>query len=65
MQIEQGVKRSDRYKALQLEGKSDEEIKKDFNTPARLTIFTWRGNIDTLMKPIDSVKYYKMLLEMP
>jgi penicillin-binding protein 1A len=62
MQIDQGVKRSDRYKALQMEGKSEEEIKQDFNTPTRLTIFTWRGNIDTLMKPIDSVKYYKMLL---
>ncbi|WP_316822271.1 penicillin-binding protein 1A [Pedobacter gandavensis] len=62
MQIEQGVKRSDRYKALQLEGKSDEEIKADFNTPTRLSIFTWRGNIDTLMKPIDSVRYYKLLL---
>ncbi|WP_316842643.1 transglycosylase domain-containing protein [Pedobacter gandavensis] len=62
MQIEQGVKRSDRYKALQLEGKSAEEIKADFNTPTRLSIFTWRGNIDTLMKPIDSVKYYKLLL---
>ncbi|MDR6784014.1 penicillin-binding protein 1A [Pedobacter africanus] len=62
MQIEQGMKRSDRYKALQLEGKSEKEIKEDFNTPTKLSIFTWRGNIDTLMKPIDSVKYYKMLL---
>lgn len=62
MQIEQGIKRSDRYKALQLEGKSDKEIREDFNTPAMLSIFTWRGNVDTLMKPIDSVKYYKMLL---
>lgn len=62
MQIEQGVRRSDRYKALQLEGKSNEEIKADFNTPTRLSIFTWRGNVDTLMKPIDSVKYYKLLL---
>jgi penicillin-binding protein 1A len=62
MQIEQGVKRSDRYKALQLEGKSDDEIKADFNTPTKLSIFTWKGNIDTVMKPIDSVKYYKMLL---
>lgn len=62
MQIEQGMKRSDRYKALQLEGKSEKEIQEDFNTPTRLSIFTWRGNIDTLMKPIDSVKYYKMLL---
>ncbi|SHF67829.1 transglycosylase domain-containing protein [Pedobacter caeni] len=62
MQIEQGIRRSDRYKALQLEGKSNEEIKADFNTPTRLSIFTWRGNVDTLMKPIDSVKYYKLLL---
>lgn len=62
LQIEQGVRRSDRYKALQLEGKTTEEIKKDFNTPTRLNIFTWKGDIDTLMKPIDSVKYYKMLL---
>lgn len=62
MQIDQGMRRSDRYKSLKAEGKSDEEIKKDFNTASKLTIFTWKGNIDTLMKPIDSVKYYKLLL---
>lgn len=62
LQIEQGMKRSDRYRALQMEGKSEAEIQTDFNTPTRLSIFSWRGNIDTLMKPIDSVKYNKMLL---
>lgn len=62
LQIEQGIKRSDRYKSLKLEGKSDEEITTDFNTPTELTIFTWKGNVDTTMKPIDSVRYYKMLL---
>ncbi|MCJ0741301.1 transglycosylase domain-containing protein [Pedobacter montanisoli] len=62
LQIDQGIKRSDRYKSLKLEGKTDEEITQDFNTPSKLTIFTWHGNIDTLMKPIDSVKYYKLLL---
>ncbi|MCZ4242740.1 transglycosylase domain-containing protein [Pedobacter punctiformis] len=62
LQIEQGIKRSDRYKSLKLEGKSEEDIRKDFNTPTELTIFTWKGNIDTTMKPIDSVRYYKMLL---
>jgi penicillin-binding protein 1A len=60
--IAQGMRRSDRYKALKLDNKSDDEIIKDFNTPTQLSIFTWRGNIDTLMKPIDSVKYYKLLL---
>ncbi|WP_421941387.1 transglycosylase domain-containing protein [Pedobacter sp.] len=62
LQIEQGIKRSDRYKSLKAEGKSEEEIKEDFNTKTEMTIFTWRGDIDTLMKPIDSVRYYKMLL---
>ena len=62
LQIEQGIKRSDRYKSLKQEGKSEDEITEDFNTKTEMTIFTWKGNIDTVMKPIDSVRYYKMLL---
>lgn len=60
--LDQGIKRSDRYRELQTLGKSDLEIQQDFNTPARMTIFSWRGNIDTLMRPIDSIKYYKLIL---
>ncbi|MFC5282269.1 penicillin-binding protein 1A [Pedobacter alpinus] len=58
----QGMKRSDRYIALKEEGKSDEEIKDNFNTPAKMGIFCWKGNIDTTMTPMDSIKYYKMIL---
>jgi penicillin-binding protein 1A len=60
--IVQGMRRSDRYKALKEQGLSEEEIKADFNKPANMQIFSWKGNIDTLMKPIDSIKYYKMIL---
>ncbi|GAA4926777.1 penicillin-binding protein 1A [Mucilaginibacter defluvii] len=60
--LKQGMQRSDRYKALKLAGKSDEEIKEDFNTPAKMTLFTWKGDIDTTMKPIDSIVYHKMML---
>jgi len=60
--LDAGMRRSDRYKELRNEGKSDEEIKADFDTPAKMNIFTWRGNIDTTMKPIDSIVYCKMLL---
>jgi len=60
--IDQGMKRSDRYRMLQEIGKTEEEILKDFNTPARMTIFSWKGNIDTLMRPIDAIKYYKLML---
>ena len=60
--LAQGMKRSDRYQQLKLEGKTEEEIIKDFNTPAKMTIFSWKGDLDTLMKPIDSIKYYKLML---
>lgn len=60
--LEQGIKRSQRYQQLVAEGKSPEEINENFGTPAEMTIFSWRGDIDTLMKPLDSVKYYKMML---
>jgi penicillin-binding protein 1A len=60
--LDQGIKRSDRYRQLQSFGKTELEIQQDFKTPARMTIFSWKGDIDTLMRPIDSVKYYKLLL---
>jgi penicillin-binding protein 1A len=60
--MERGVQSSDRYKELQLLGKSDEEIKENFNTPDMINLFTWHGDVDTLMKPIDSIIYSKMML---
>lgn len=60
--IEQGKRRSDRYQQLKSEGKTEEEIDNEFRTPVKMTIFSWRGEIDTLMKPIDSIKYYKLML---
>ena len=60
--INQGMLKSDRYKQLKMEGLSDDEIKTNFNTKDTLNLFTWHGDIDTLMKPIDSIVYCKMLL---
>jgi len=60
--LDQGMFRSDRYKQLQLEGKSEDEIRENFNTPDSLELFTWHGLIDTLMKPIDSMVFSKMML---
>ena len=60
--LDQGIKRSARYRQLQSFGKTELEIQQYFKTPARMTIFSWKGDIDTLMRPIDSVKYYKLLL---
>ncbi|MBK1440188.1 transglycosylase domain-containing protein [Parapedobacter sp. ISTM3] len=60
--LETGMRRSDRYRVLKQAGKSDEEIKKDFNTPVPMTIFTWEGNRDTTMTPMDSIRYNKLIL---
>ncbi|HEY1007058.1 MAG TPA: transglycosylase domain-containing protein [Sphingobacteriaceae bacterium] len=60
--LREGIRRSDRYRQLSEEGLSESAIMENFNTPAKMSIFTWRGDIDTLMRPIDSVRYYKMLL---
>ncbi|GAB1448784.1 transglycosylase domain-containing protein [Bacteroidota bacterium] len=54
------MKRSDRYRILKEMGKSEKEILKDFNTPVKMRVFSYtRGEVDTVMTPLDSIKYYK------
>jgi len=60
--LDQGMRRSDRWKELASEGKTDDQIVDNFNTPDTLNLFTWKGDIDTIMKPIDSIVYCKLLL---
>ena len=57
-----GMKRSDRYRALKADGYNEAEILAVFNTPMDLRIFSWDGWIDTLMSPMDSIKYAKQFL---
>jgi penicillin-binding protein 1A len=61
--IEEGMKRSDRYKNLKDAGWSDGRILKNFNEKIPMTVFSWRGDRDTVMSPMDSMKYYKMFLQ--
>ncbi|WP_426669012.1 transglycosylase domain-containing protein [Mucilaginibacter sp. McL0603] len=60
--IDQGMHRSDRYKADTAQNMSPEEIRKDFNTPTKVDLFTWKGDTTRTMKPIDSIVYSKLLL---
>lgn len=54
---------SERYRTLKKDQKlSDEDIAKQFNTPAPMSIFSWKGEIDTVMTPMDSIRYYKRYL---
>ncbi len=59
-----GMKRSDRYRILKAEGKTENEIVNIFNKPVHMKVFSYtRGEIDTVMTPLDSIKYYKYFLQ--
>lgn len=57
-----GMRRSDRYRELKNQGLSEEDIKANFEIPVPMTVFTWEGNKDTLMTPMDSIRYNKLIL---
>lgn len=58
----QAMKNSDRWRQMKEQGKSEEQIKKSFEIPTKMTVFSWQGDKDTLMTPIDSIRYYKHFL---
>jgi len=60
--LDRAIKQSDRYRWLKQGDQSDDAIKKNFNTPVKMTIFSWKGEIDTTMTPLDSIKYNKLIL---
>jgi len=51
------VRQSERFRQLKSQGLDQREILREFNQPAEMTVFSWRGEIDTIMTPLDSVKY--------
>ena len=60
--ITQGMRRSERYKNLKEQGLSEEQITNNFNKKIKMTIFSWKGDVDTIMSPMDSIRYFKMFL---
>ena len=61
--LETSMKRSDRYRALQNRGLCLDSIKAEFDKPVEMTVFSWDGPIDTVMSPMDSIRYYKWFLQ--
>ena len=60
--IDQGMKRSERYKKLKKAGKSETEIKAVFKKKVPMTLFSWAKEIDTVLSPRDSIKYNKYFI---
>lgn len=61
--ISTAIKRTERYRLMKVDNASDDDIKKAFNAKREMTIFTHNGEVDTVMTPLDSLKYYKRLAQ--
>ena len=60
--MDRSMKLTDRYREMKKAGASETEIRKAFNTPQEMTVFTYQGDKDTIMTPMDSIRYYKHFL---
>ena len=60
--LERSARRSERWRALRASGKDEESIWATFKEPTPMTVFSWKGDIDTVMTPLDSMRYYKHYL---
>jgi len=61
--MEIAMHRSYRYRLMKNRDISEDSIKAVFNTPIEMKVFSWKGDVDTIMSPMDSIRYYKFFLE--
>jgi penicillin-binding protein 1A len=57
--IDRSMRRTDRYRTMKKNGASESDIRRVFEQPIEMTVFSWQGEIDTVMSPRDSIRYYK------
>ena len=56
------MRQTDRYRALRKQGMNEAAIRESFNTPVEMQLFSYNGQIDTMMTPMDSIKWNKHFL---
>lgn len=60
--LNRSIRQSERYRAMKELGATEEEIQKAFRTPVEMSVFTYHGAVDTVMTPLDSIRYIKSFL---
>ena len=60
--INRAMRQSARYVTMKAAGVPVKEIEASFKTPREMSVYSPKGDIDTLMTPLDSLKYYKGFL---
>ncbi|QBZ97200.1 penicillin-binding protein 1A [Flavobacterium sangjuense] len=61
--MDNAMKTSERWRVMKDLDKSEEEIIASFEVKTKMKVFSWKGEIDTLMTPTDSIRYYKHFLQ--
>ena len=56
------ARRSERWRKMRASGKDEDAIWASFQKPVEMEVFSWKGDLDTLMSPLDSIRYYKHFL---
>ena len=57
------MRNSERWRQMSAQGKAEDDILKSFDVKTKMSIFTWKGERDTIMTPRDSIVYYKHFLQ--
>ena len=60
--LTKAMKQTERYRLMKEAGASEQQIRKAFDTSEEMTVFSWKGDKDTIMTPMDSIRYYKSFL---
>ncbi len=60
--LQRSIKQSDRYRAMKDAGATEEQILAAFRKPVEMSVFTYHGDVDTIMTPLDSIRYIKSFL---
>jgi penicillin-binding protein 1A len=60
--MERTAYRTERWRKMKLAGIEESEILASFYEKVPMRIFSWKGERDTIMTPMDSIRYYKHFL---
>ncbi|HLW32251.1 MAG TPA: PBP1A family penicillin-binding protein [Aequorivita sp.] len=61
--LNSAMRRSDRWRKMEQQGKDENEIIASFQEKVPMRVFSWKGDIDTTMTPMDSIRYHKSFLQ--
>ena len=60
--MHRSIRQTERYRTMKKAGKTEQEIQEAFNTPVEMRVFSYDGMMDTILTPLDSIRWQKYFL---